>query len=563
MWDLSCIDWEERIRSGRSLIPELPLFAGEAAEGLAIFDRLRLPDVPGLPRMAEACGEWFRDLVRVVFGSLDPATRQRMVREIFLMAPKGQSKTTYDAGLMLTALVMNDRPRAKMLFVAPTQAISERSFDQAAGMIEADRALQKLFKVKDHLKEIEHRDNHATLNVKTFAADILTGSMPVMVMLDELHLLSHNPHAAKVIRQIRGGLEKNTEGMLIVVTTQSDEPPAGAFRDELMTARKIRDGRFKGQTVRAMLPILYEFPESIAREPAQWQDPENWRMVMPNLGRSVRLDSLIKDWETERQKGEKDVRIWASQHLNIEVGIGLKTDAWRGADHWASSEDPALADLDLLLARSEAVVVGIDGGGLDDLFGLYVIGRERQTRHWLGWGHAWCDVGVLDVRKTIAPRLKDFEAAGNLTIAEDGLDDISAIVEIVADINARGLLAGVAVDPEAIGELVDALAEVGITEESGLLLGVRQGWGLMNAIKTSERKLRNGTLRHAPQPLLDWCVGNVRIEAMATAIRATKQNAGDAKIDPVIALFNAAMLMSKNPEPQGPSVYASRGILVI
>ena len=56
------------------------------------------------------------------------------------------------------------------------------------------------------------------------------------------------------------------------ITTQSDEPPRGAFRSELMVARAIRDGRSQG----AMLPVLYEFPEDIAddrRSPPAWQDP--------------------------------------------------------------------------------------------------------------------------------------------------------------------------------------------------------------------------------------------------------------------------------------------------
>ena len=43
-------------------------------------------------------------------------------------------------------------------------------------------------------------------------------------------------------------------------------------------------------------------------------------------------------------------------------------------------------------------------------------------------------------------------------------------------------------------------------------------------------------------------MGNLRIEPTATAIRATKAAAGDAKIDPIVALFNAADLMSANPE---------------
>jgi len=50
--------------------------------------------------------------------------------------------------------------------------------------------------------------------------------------------------------------------------------------------------------------------------------------------------------------------------------------------------------------------------------------------------------------------------------------------------------------------------------------------------------------------MMDWCVANVKIEATATALRATKQNAGDAKIDPWCALMDAASVMVRNPEPK-------------
>jgi phage terminase large subunit-like protein len=46
------------------------------------------------------------------------------------------------------------------------------------------------------------------------------------------------------------------------ITTQSDEPPRGAFRSEFMVARAIRDGRSKG----AMLPIVYEFPGDLVHD---------------------------------------------------------------------------------------------------------------------------------------------------------------------------------------------------------------------------------------------------------------------------------------------------------
>jgi phage terminase large subunit-like protein len=150
---------------------------------------------------------------------------------------------------------------------------------------------------------------------------------------------------------------------------------------------------------------------------------------------------------------------------------------------------------------------------------------------------------------SIASRLEDFAAAGELTIVDDRLDDVSAIVEIVGRVKDAGLLSCVALDIEGpYGEFVDALAEIDVTEASEEIVGIGQGYRLMGAIKTVERKLANGTFVHAPSGLMDWVTGNIKIEPTATAIRATKQNAGDAKIDPWCALMDAATVMVKNPD---------------
>ena len=561
MWDLSCTDWAERLATGRSLIPDQPLIESEAAMGLRFFDEIQLPDVPGTPKLGTAAGQWFRDLVRTAFGSWDPEARVRYIRDILAMAPKGSSKTSYSAGLMVAAMLMNKRPQAEALFIGPTQAISDRAYDAAAGMIELSPALKNRFVTRDHIKTIEDKLNGSTMKVKTFDLNILTGAILIFALLDELHLLGRNPHTTKVLRQIRGGLDKTPEGLLLITTTQSDDIPAGAFRDELQMARRIRDGKYKGKIIRAMLPVLYEFPDDIAKDQSRWEDPVTWPMVMPNLGRSVHLNTLIPDWETEKSKGEKSIRIWASQHLNIEIGIGLKSDAWAGAEYWQAAEDETLT-LDAIFERSEVIVVGLDGGGLDDLFGLNVLGRDRDSKHWLSWSHAYAHKSVFERRQTIAPILKQFADAGELTICEHAGEDITAIVELIESIKNLQLLGAVSVDPQCLGDLVDALALIDINADNKTLIGSPQGFGMMTAIKSSERKLENGTLRHGPSGLMNWCVGNVKIEPMATAIRATKQNAGDAKIDPWCALMNAVAIMMRHPEAQGSVYTAERGLAV-
>lgn len=549
MWDLSCPDWEARIRAGAPLIPDLPLIEDQARDGLAFFDATKLPDQTDTPRLGDAAGEWFRAIVRVAFGSWDPVQKIRFIRDIFLLAPKGSSKTSYFAALIIALLLMNRRRNAEGLFVGPTQSISDRAYEQTAGMIELDPALKKRFRTVDHQKTIVDRITHTEAKVKTFDLKILTGGILIFALIDELHLLGKIVHTPKVLRQIRGGLDKTPEGLLLIASTQSDAEPAGAFKTELQHARKIRNGAFRGMSIRPMLPILYEFPDAIMRNPEQWQDPANWPMVMPNLGRSIHLRDLVPDWETERGKGDDAIRIWASQHLNIQIGIGMTTERWRGADWWEARDDETLT-LETLLERCEVVIPAVDGGGLDDLLALGVLGRERGTRRWLYWCRCWAHVSVLELRQSEASRLQDFVADGDLVLVDDMTEAFEELADLVDQVRDRGLLHQVGFDPMGVGLIIDALADRGIQNVEGedpILVSVSQGWKLSGAIKTAEVKLSSGALWHAKQPIAAWAVGNAKAEAKGNATTITKQLAGAGKIDPVVALFTGVALMSLNP----------------
>ena len=54
---------------------------------------------------------------------------------------------------------------------------------------------------------------------------------------------------------------------------------------------------------------------------------------------------------------------------------------------------------------------------------------------------------------------------------------------------------------------------------------------------------------HADQPVFAWSVSNAKVELTRSNLYMTKEHAGAAKIDVVIALLNAAILMNNNPEP--------------
>jgi len=500
--------------------------------------------------MGEACRPWVLEFCDAVFGAYNHETGRRLIREFFLLVSKKNAKSTLAAGIMLTALVRNWRQSAEFLIVAPTIEVAGNSFKPASDMIRASPDLSAIMHIQEHFRTITHLNTKATLRV--VAADDATvgGKKATGVLVDELWLFGKRANAESILREATGGLASRPEGFVIYLSTQSDEPPAGVFRQKLNYFRDVRDGKVEDKR---SLPVLYEFPEQMQVD-KRYRDKTMFYVTNPNLGASVDEEFLEREFDIADRAGPESLQGFLAKHLNVEIGIGLRSDRWRGADHWLAATDNTLS-LQALLERSEVIVAGVDGGGLDDLLGLTLVGREPGTRRWLSWTKAWVHRSVLDLRKSEAPRMRDFERDGDLVLVEDTEDAIQQLADIVSQVDDTGMLAQVGLDPMGVGLIVDALAERGI-EGTERIKAVSQGWTLNGAIKTTEVKLASGMLVHADQGLARWAVENAKVEPKGNAITITKAVAGAGKIDPLMALFCAVALMSKNPEAPGISIYS-------
>ena len=539
-WTTALPDWGRRIRAGESLVPCGALFPEEAEAGLRVFRALRAVDVAGAPTLGEISRPWLLDLVSAIFGSYDPEAGRRLIREVFLLIPKKNGKSTDAAGIILTALLLNWRQSAEMGILAPTIEVANNAWRPARDAIKADPELSALLHVQDHIRTITHRTTGATLQVVAADSDAVAGKKWAVTLVDEVWLFGKRPNADRMLLEATGGMASRPEGFAMYLSTQSDEPPAGVFAEKLKYARGVRDGKVNDP---AFLPVLYEFPKEMV-ESGEARRPENFGVVNPNLGASVDEEYLAREMRKAEESGEEAVRGFLAKHLNVEIGLALRQDRWAGAEFWERVADRSLT-LPALLERCDVVTIGIDGGGLDDLLGVAVLGREADSGRWLAWCHAWAHPVVLERRKSEAARLKDFERDGDLTLVAEVGQDVAEVCGVVEQVLASGLLDKVGVDPAGIGAILDALLELGLEESQ--VVGISQGWRLAGAIKTTERKVAAGELRHAGAPLMAWCVGNARIEPRANAIMVTKQASGTAKIDPLMALFNAAELLARAP----------------
>jgi phage terminase large subunit-like protein len=573
-WSTACLDWRERIVAGDSLVPIAPLFPEKAKDALGVFCSLQVTDLPKKadgtwPTLGEVVDQRVIDLVAAIFGAEDPKTGRRLIRRFMLLISKKNGKSTIAAGIMLTALIVGWRDNAELMILAPTIEIAGNSFAPACGMVRADPQLSTLLHIIENRRTIRHRVKGSELKIIAADSDTASGKKAGVVLVEELWLFGKKPKSAAMLREALGGLAARPEGFVLYVTTHSDEPPAGVYKTELAYFRDVRDGVIDDPET---LGVLYEWPEDLLEEQA-FLDPENFYVTNPHIGRSVTREYLEAELMKEQRGDGEGLQLFLAKNLNVEIGLRLRRDRWMAADYWEDATEPGLTLLKLI-ERSEVIVVGLDGGGADDLFGLAVAGREAKTGIWLIWCHAFARRVVLDRRKDIASLLEGFAADGDLTFTDTGQEIVDQVARRTVTLRESGKMpevGAVGLDSWGMGTLVDALVASGfetydeVTRKGGSIASVRQGVGLTGTIKTTEFKLVDGMLRHGGSRLMAWCVSNAKAELRGSNLYIAKERAGVAKIDPLIAMLNAVQMLELGPVAAGSkaSVYAERGLITI
>ena len=218
-------------------------------------------------------------------------------------------------------------------------------------MIEASPDLKQRFRTRDHIKTIQDLANHSdAADQDALTSIILSGTILFIALLDELHLLGRNPHTPKVLRQIRGGLEKTPEGLLIITTTQSDDIPAGAFKDELTERAPHPRRPFPRQGYPAAAAGAVRIPagdrpasRAVGRSGELADGDAEPRALgaarQPGGGLADRADA-----RTTRRSGSGPRSI-----LNIEMGLGMQDRrlARRGVLAWRRRRDTDARHADL------------------------------------------------------------------------------------------------------------------------------------------------------------------------------------------------------------------------
>lgn len=279
---------------------------------MAVFKSLRIVDLPGRPTIGESADTWLLDFAAAIFGAYDHETGQQLIREGMLLVSKKNTKSTIAAGIMLTELICGWRESDENLILAPTIEVAGNSFKPACDMIRADEELDALLHIQEHIRLITNRVTKATLKVVAADSATVSGKKASRVLVDELWLFGKKVTADAMLREAAGGQVSRPEGYTLYLTTQSDEPPAGVFKDKLAYARDVRDGLVQDNE---FLPVLYEFPEEMMAA-GEHLLPANFYITNPNLGRSVSQKWLESEFRKVENTEDGTKQVFYAKEVN-------------------------------------------------------------------------------------------------------------------------------------------------------------------------------------------------------------------------------------------------------
>ena len=517
-----------------------PCYYPETADKyIKIFNELQIADLLNTPKIKDLPQAWYSDFVLSFFGCVDIEKRERLIQEFFVLIPKKNAKSTISGLIMLTVLIANPYQGAEFALIAASKEVVNNAFIPICECIKLSPALSSILKVYDNgdNKYIKHNKTNAVLRITTPLMKTNQGKKWQGVLIDEIALWQDIKNSVSILNEISGNLVNKKDAFIIYLTTQSHQPPKGVFKALLEKARRIDKSGEKEILKSKFLPILYEFSENQIKENYH-KDPEKWAIVNPNLGVSVDIDRL-KQMQTDAiQAGADALREFEAKYLNVEITIENALNGWQGADFWVQCEKRIT--LNQIIEKSDFIYLGIDGGGLDDLTGLAVLGVDKKGL-WRIYCTAYGYKSVLD-RKGLAKRLADFQANGECLIVEKLGDDAKAIADTVHKIVASGKVNKIGIDPRGIGDILSEIKASGTPES--IIEPVNQGVALMSAERLLTRRLAQNNCVISKSDLMRFCVSNAVVEDRGDDYFLSKKSS-QFKIDPLMALLNCVALYER------------------
>lgn len=485
---------------------------------------------------------WQERIVRRIYGprhlvdipELGIRRGDRIVRNVFLLLPRGNRKTTLAAALALLHTIGPEKvPGGEVITAASDRKQARLAYTEAIGIIRSDRRLSAAVTPQDYRNKILYPNNGSYFESISADAGTQHGRTPAFVLADELHAWPKRD----LWDVLRSGLIK-TPNTLMVIATTAGRGSDNLAHEHYAKARKIALGEIDDPTY---LPVLFETAAD-----ADWRDPEVWRRANPGMSCSPSYPDLAgfhayaKD--SEGSPGERD----AFRQLSLNVWLDHSASPFVEMSVYDQGNTPV--DIDML--RSRPCWLAVDLSSTGDLTAIVAAWPDDDDGYdvqpWF-----FCPADNLRGRADRDGVPYPAWAEAEQIIATPGnVVDLRAVEEKVRELCAELNVQEIAFDPHMGRVMMANLAEDGFP-----VVEHRQGWiSMAPAVKELERAILGGMFRHGGHPVLRWNFSNIAVETDKAENKSFHKGKSKDRIDGAVA---AAMAVSRASQGNSQrSIYA-------
>ena len=459
---------------------------------------------------------WQERIVRRIYGPRkDDGTR--IVKNVVMMVPRGARKTSLGAALGMLHTFGPERVALGQVIAAAHDHTQARiAYDEATGLVNADRLIKAATKVLDYKSTIRHKGSKAKFTAVASDAAAQNGMTPAFCLIDEIHAWKKRD----LYDVLRTGLGK-TAGTLSIVISQAGRGQENVAFEVFDYARKVARGDIVDP---GTLPILFETPAD-----ADWRDEQLWHRVNPGLQYGYPdLDALRQEArEAENRPALREK--FRNDHLNV----------WLDHSHDPFVEmsiyDRGAAPIDLETLTKQPCWIGVDMSVTTDLSAVVAAFQDGEGG-FIVVPHFFCPGDNLRARadRDGVP-YPQWAEGGFITPTPGNVIDYGAIEACIRGLCERFEVREIGFDPAYAQSVMGPLADDGFP-----VMTIRQGWVTQApAVNELERAIIGGKFQHGGHPVLRWNFSNIAIHTDSAGNRTMHKGKSTDRIDGAVATWMA------------------------
>lgn len=490
---------------------------------------------------------WQVFIVCFIFGWVHKDTGFRMVKTAYIEVARKSGKSMLLSAIALYMLLVGEN-QAEVYSLATKAEQARRVFNQSKLMVQNNHVLSKYIKIYRDSLLVQHDGSI----FKPLASDTkkLDGLNVSCSIFDELHAWSD----ASLYDIIDTATGSRDQPLIISITT------AGVSKETICwTIRKyvinILNGIFDDLSY---FGIIYSIDST-----KEWENKECWIKANPGLGEINKLSDLERKFT--KATNEPSFR---GSFKRLHLGLwGEKEENWILPDQWAKCrgtfnvQKPDELNKYINFLKNKYCFAGLDLSSTTDLTALsLVFPPQGDDEYTYVLPYAFIPEDTIQQKSKIDKVSYSTWKEQELLITTEGnVIDYRVIMQKILWCCSFFEVREIDFDAWNSSQLITELQEKNIE-----VVGIRQGFKTMSpAIKELEKLILGGKLVHANNPILGWCLSNVKlISDPAENVKITKQTRLQ-KIDLIAATVNAISRIIVVPVSNKQSIYDENELLVL